>query len=434
MANQNVRGTAAIVLNKVVEQGESLNTALPAAQQLVAPKDKALLQELCYGVLRWLPRLDFFAKQLMDKPLTGKKRPLHFLVLVGIYQILYTRIPAHAAVADTVNGIKTLKAPGLKGLVNAVLRNFQRQQDELIAAASDKPSLVFCHPNWLIKRLQHDYPAQYEAILAAANERSPMWLRVNQQRHSTAEYQALLAEQDIVSDVSAISPHALMLEKPTDVSKLPSFMQGDASVQDAAAQMAASLLAPQANERILDACAAPGGKTAHLLEIQPGISHLTAVDFDAKRLERVQQNLDRIGLHAELIHGDASQPNDWWDQQLFDRILLDAPCSATGVIRRHPDIKWLRRDSDIIELSKLQQAILQANWQLLKPGGTLLYATCSVLAIENVEQIRAFLAATPDASLVPINSEDTPEHPGWQILPGQDNMDGFYYARLRKSL
>ncbi|WP_434340542.1 16S rRNA (cytosine(967)-C(5))-methyltransferase RsmB [Motilimonas cestriensis] len=433
LANQNVRAAAAQVLNNVVERGESLSNALPLAQQTVAARDRALLQELCYGVLRWLPRLDFFCKSLMDKPLTGKKRPLHYLVLVGIYQLLYTRIPAHAAVADTVNGVKELKAPALKGLINAVLRNFQRQEESLIAQVENNITLTYCYPSWIVKRLQANYPSNYQAILEAGNERAPMWLRVNRRHYSPEQYQTLLAESDITSETSTISSQALRLDKPIDVSKLTGFDQGASSVQDAAAQMAALLLDAQPGERILDACAAPGGKTAHILENQPDLQAMTAIDFDQKRLLRVQDNLDRIGLNASLIHGDASLPETWWDEQLFDRILLDAPCSATGVIRRHPDIKWLRRDSDIAELVQLQKAILKANWALLKSGGTLLYATCSILADENTQQIKGFLAENKDAILLPINPDDTPENPGWQILPGQEHMDGFYYAKLRKA-
>ncbi|MFO6424688.1 16S rRNA (cytosine(967)-C(5))-methyltransferase RsmB [Motilimonas sp. KMU-193] len=433
MANNNVRAAAAQVLNAVVEQGESLSTALPRAQQTVAPRDRALLQELSYGVLRWLPRLEFFCNSLMDKPLTKKKRPLHFLVLVGFYQLLYTRIPPHAAVADTVNGVKDLKAPALKGLINAVLRNFQRQQDSLLAKVDNNLTLQYCYPSWLVKRLQASYPEQFGAILEAGNERAPMWLRVNRQHHSLAQYQALLEQAELACSGSDISPQALRLHLPVDVTLLPDFASGACSVQDAAAQMAAKLLDAQPNEHILDACAAPGGKTAHILENQPQLASMTAIDFDPKRLQRVQENLDRIGLKAKLINGDASQPDTWWDGQHYDRILLDAPCSATGVIRRHPDIKWLRRDSDIAELAQLQRAILKANWALLKSGGTLLYATCSILSDENEQQIKDFLAENKDAILQPLHQDDTPEKPGWQILPGQQDMDGFYYAKLKKA-
>lgn len=433
LANQNVRAAAAQVLNNVVERGESLSNALPLAQQNVAVRDRALLQELCYGVLRWLPRLDFFCKSLMDKPLTGKKRALHYLVLVGLYQLLYTRIPAHAAVADTVNGVKELKAPALKGLINAVLRNFQRQQETLCAQVEGNITLTHCYPSWIVNRLQANYPDNYQDILAAGNERAPMWLRVNRRHYSPAQYQALLEQSELASFTAELAPQALRLDKPVDVTKLPEFAQGACSVQDAAAQMAAALLDAQPGERILDACAAPGGKTAHILENQPDLQAMTAIDFEQTRLMRVQENLDRIGLTASLIHGDASLPETWWDEQQFDRILLDAPCSATGVIRRHPDIKWLRRDSDINELVQLQKAILKANWALLKSGGTLLYATCSILADENTQQIKDFLAENKDAILQPINADDTPDDPGWQILPGQEHMDGFYYAKLRKA-
>ncbi len=428
----NTRAAAAKVINRVVEKGESLNTALPKQAQKVAERDKALLQELCYGVLRYLPRLDFFCRSLMEKPLKGKQREAHFLVLVGIYQQLYTRIPPHAAVADTVNGVKDLKAHSLKGLINGVLRSFQRQQDELIQQADEKEALVFNHPSWLVNRLKAAYPDTFEQILAANNEKAPMWIRVNQSTEQLINYQKSLEESGIAASTTAKLSSGLLLEKPVDVNRLPDFATGASSVQDGAAQMAAQLLNCQPDELVLDACAAPGGKTAHILESQPRLKHLVAVDFDSKRLARVSENLERIGLEAELINGDASEPDSWWQGEQFDRILLDAPCSATGVIRRHPDIKWLRRDSDIAELARLQAKILRAMWLKLKPGGTLLYATCSVLPDENSHQIKEFLQETPDAILAKLTESETQEQPGLQLLPGQDNMDGFYYAKLTK--
>ncbi len=426
------RAAAARVLHQVVDQGQSLSQALPQAQQSIPAKDRALLQEMCYGVLRWLPRLDFIARQLLSKPLKSKQRSVHFLILVGLYQLIYMRTPPHAAVAETVAATQRLKAPMLKGLVNAVLRNFQRQQEELEAKADEQLSPRTGHPGWLLKRLQAAYPEQWEQVVDANNQRPPMWLRANASRQDRADYQQRLTDSGIESRTAKHAQQAICLERPMDVEKLPGFGQGDSSVQDAAAQMAAQLLDAQPGDLILDACAAPGGKTAHVLELQPEIREMIAVDFDATRLARVQENLDRIGLKARLIHADASKPEQWWQEEDFDRILLDAPCSATGVIRRHPDIKWLRRNDDISELAGLQQAILRALWQRLKPGGTLVYATCSVLPDENKSQIKAFLADTQDAELLPLHPDDTPENPGWQILPGEDGMDGFYYAKLKR--
>jgi len=433
----NVRAQAAKVLNQVVEQGQSLSQALPAAQQDLSPKDKALVQMLCYGVLRTLPRLDFFCRSLMKKPLTGKQRAMHFLILVGIYQLLYTRIPSHAAVGETVNGAKALKKPALKGMVNGVLRNFLREQESLIEKADQQDTLRYCHPGWLVKRLQAAYgKTQAASIMDENNQQAAMWLRVNERHHDRAQYQALLNDVELGSFVAKDpeNSNALCLDKATDVYKLPGFEEGWVSVQDGAAQLAAHYLDPQAGDLILDACSAPGGKTVHSLELQPKIKQMVAVDADDKRLIRVQENLDRLKLSATVIHGDASKPDSWWTGEQFDRILCDAPCSATGVIRRHPDIRWLRRDSDISELVALQKSILNALWDKLKPGGILLYATCSILPDENKLQVEQFLQDKPDASLIPLSSKADNEKTTRQLLPNEDGMDGFYYAKLQKAL
>ena len=433
----NVRALAAKVLNQVVEQGVSLSQALPAAQQELSAKDKALLQVLCYGVLRTLPRLDFFCRSLMKKPLKGKQRALHFLILVGFYQLIYTRIPSHAAVGETVNGAKALKKPALKGMVNGVLRSFLREQEGLTEKADQQDALRYCHPSWLVKRLQAAYGLDLAAkIMHENNQQAAMWLRVNARHHSREEYQALLNDAQLNSFAAqdAENSNALRLEKATDVYKLPGFEQGWVSVQDAAAQLAAHYLDAQPGELILDACSAPGGKTVHTLELQPEIKQMVAVDADDKRLIRVQENLDRLQLSATVIHGDASKPDSWWHGELFDRILCDAPCSATGVIRRHPDIRWLRRDSDIAELVALQKSILNALWDKLKPGGILLYATCSILPDENDLQIKSFLQNRSDASLIPLSEQYNSVDHGRQLLPNEAGMDGFYYAKLQKSL
>lgn len=419
-------------MQQVLDHGNSLSAVLPAAQEQVAPRDRALLQELCYGTLRWLPRLDAAVGEMMDKPLKNKSRIFHYLLLVGLYQLIYTRIPPHAAVAETVNATKLLKGQALRGLINGVLRNFQRSAEVILMRVDRIPSVRLGHPEWLVKRLRHAYPDNWEAILEANNQRPPMWIRNNSRRQSRDQMLVRLAEAGIEASAGAEGSDTILLERPCDVTKLPGFEVGDCSVQDGAAQQAAALLDPQPGEWVLDACAAPGGKTAHLLERQPALAGVVAVDADADRLKRVQQNLDRIGLQARLIHGDASAPDQWWEGPQFDRILLDAPCSATGVIRRHPDIKWLRRDQDIRDLSQLQRQILDALWSKLKSGGTLLYATCSVLPEENRDQIRAFLATTPDAELIPLTPDDGPEQPGRQFLPGELGMDGFYYAKLMK--
>ncbi|BEI21699.1 16S rRNA (cytosine(967)-C(5))-methyltransferase RsmB [Vibrio fluvialis] len=423
----NVRAAAAQVLFQVVDKGQSLSMALPAAQQNIRPRDHALLQEICYGALRYLPRLESIANALMDNPLKGKQRVFHHLILVGIYQLSFMRIPAHAAVGETVEGAQDLKGPRLRGLINAVLRNYQRNQEQLDAQAVSHNAGKYSHPSWLLKLLQSAYPQQWEAIVEANNSKAPMWLRVNHQHHDRDAYQALLNNENIDSSVHSQAEDALKLAAPCDVTKLPGFEKGWVSVQDAAAQLSLHYLQPQDGELILDCCAAPGGKTAHILERTQG-SEVVAIDCDDTRLKRVHDNLKRLNLSAKVVCGDARYPQEWWQGSQFDRILLDAPCSATGVIRRHPDIKWLRRAEDIVALAELQREILDAMWQQLKPGGTLVYATCSITPQENVLQVKDFLARTSDAQLV--GSEL--DNPGRQILPGEEDMDGFYYAVLTK--
>lgn len=426
----NVRALAAKAIYEVLEKGMSLSVALPEQQQhLENGKDKALLAELCYGVMRQLPQLDKCVSDCLAKPFKGKQRILHQLLIVGCYQLYFTRIPAHAAISETAEACRQLRFDGLVKVVNGVLRNIQRQDATL---NTDSDTLRFNTPAWFIKRLQQAYPDNWQAIIEQSHQRPPMWLRNNRLSQSREDYLSALAAQEISAQAGP-SPDSILLDSPKDVANLPYFMQGAASVQDGAAQWAATLLAPAANELVLDACAAPGGKSCHLIELAPSIN-LVAVDFDEKRLARVQQNLDRLHLKAQVIHGDAANIDSWWQGQQFDRILLDAPCSATGVIRRHPDIKWLRKNNDIEELATLQRQIFDHCWQWLKPGGTLLYATCSILPQENSQQVEQFLARTPDAKLVPIAQQSNPEDIGWQILPGQDNMDGFYYARLVKAI
>ncbi len=422
----NLRALAAKAVAQVLDQGSSLSQVLPSFQTPLSDKDRALLQELCFGILRTLPQLEGYIKQLMAKPLTGKQRTVHYLLIVGIYQLLFTRIPPHAALAETVDGAVALKYPQLKGLVNGVLRQFQRRQEELMAGDCQEDR--FLHPSWLVKRLQAAYPEQATAIMDANNQRPPMWLRVNRLFNSRDDYLSLLAQENIIAFPHPSLPEAVRLETPCNVSRLPGFDRGWVTVQDAAAQGCALWLDPQAGEDILDLCAAPGGKTTHILELAPQ-ARVTAVDVDAQRVVRIKENLQRLGQHANVIVGDGRIPEEWSEGQRWDRILLDAPCSATGVIRRHPDIKWLRRDSDIVELAALQQQILTAIWPRLKPGGTLLYATCSVLPEENREQIRRFLRETPDAELAGTGDA---EHPGLQCFPAPDEGDGFFYAKIMK--
>ncbi|ENN8378832.1 MULTISPECIES: 16S rRNA (cytosine(967)-C(5))-methyltransferase RsmB [Providencia] len=422
----NLRSIAATAINQVLDNGQSLSTVLPDLQRNINDKDKALLQEICFGVLRYLPKLEWFISQLMEKPLTGKQRTLHYLIMVGIYQLLYTRIPPHAALAETVNGAVALKKPQLKGLINGVLRSFQRQQVQLEERITNNTS-QYLHPSWLLKRLQTAYPDDWQSIIEANNQRPPMWLRVNSQHHTATQYLNLLEQSEITAHLHSSHPNAIRLDEPTAVSRLPGFEDGWSTVQDVSAQGCAELLEPQNRENILDLCAAPGGKTTHILELAPK-ANVIAVDIDESRLKRVKENLIRLKQHAVVIQGDGTQPETWAQGQQFDRILLDAPCSATGVIRRHPDIKWLRRDSDINELAQLQSQILEAIWPYLKPGGTLVYATCSIMPEENGKQIHNFLSKHNDACL----NDGTDA--GLQILPSTNGGDGFFYARLVKKV
>ncbi|MDN3653051.1 16S rRNA (cytosine(967)-C(5))-methyltransferase RsmB [Thalassotalea ponticola] len=429
--SKNVRALAAKCSFAVIDKGRSLSDELPALQaQIESTKDKGLLQELCYGVLRYLPELEFHVRRFVDKPLKGKQRVGHFLLLVGLYQIKYTRIPDHAAVAETVAATAALKCRHLKGMINAVLRSYQRQPDDNTALPD---AVRYNHPSWLIQKLKDGYPQQWQDIIAANMQRPDMWIRINKQKTSVDAYLKLLELAQIDISYRDSDSDALCLAHPVDVTKLPHFADGWVSVQDGAAQMAATLLAAQANDRVLDCCAAPGGKTCHILELAPS-AHVTAIDIEATRLHRVEENLARLDLTARVICADAAKPTAWHDGELYDKILLDAPCSGTGVIRKNPDIKWLRRASDIDTLVELQQQILAAMWSILKPGGTLLYATCSILPEENSKQIQRFVDNNQDAIWLDISrSTDTTLADDWQILPGEQSMDGFYYAKLQKS-
>lgn len=419
--NYNLRAFCALIISDVLEKGHSLSPLLINYSHKVNDKDRALMQEICFGTLRTLPELEFYVQKLMDKIFTGKNRAVHYLLLVGLYQLIYTRIPPHAAASETVNGVISLKKPSLKGVTNAVLRSFLRQQDEL-KDQFIKQGNVDLHPSWFIKRIKDAYPDSWSEIVDANNQRPPMWLRVNCQHYSATEYQQLLKDAGIESEKDDQVTSALRLLSPLPVNKLPQFEQGVATVQDLSAQHAAYLLDPQNGDTILDLCAAPGGKTTHILELAPK-ANVLAVDIDAERVKRIDQNLQRLNLNAEVKVGNGLTPEEWIEDKKFDRILLDAPCSATGVIRRHPDIKWLRRDSDIAELAKLQYQILTKIWPYLKNGGILVYATCSVLPDENTTQISQFLRQHSDAKLLG-NLQ--------QYLPIENGGDGFFYAKLTK--
>jgi len=397
-------------------------------------RDRPLVQELSYGTLRLLPRLRAIATQLLHKPLKPEDGDLEALIHIGLYQLLMTRIPPHAAVASTVAATRVLGKDWGASLVNALLRRFQREREGLLARIGRDEAARWLFPSWLLDWLRSDWPDQWRDIIEASNAPPPLWLRVNGLVISRDAYRDRLAAAGLSSHSAPHAPAALRLEQPVPMARLPGFAEGQVSIQDANAQLAAPLVEAQPGERVLDACAAPGGKTAHLQELTGARLDLTALDLDPQRLASVNANLQRLSLPARLVVGDATQAAGDWAQGPYDRILLDAPCSATGVIRRHPDIKWLRRPEDIPALRARQARMLDALWPLLAPGGTLVYVTCSLIPDENEQQIRAFLSRHADASDLPIVADwGLPRLSGRQILPQPDGGDGFYFARLRKT-
>jgi 16S rRNA (cytosine967-C5)-methyltransferase len=418
----------------VVDHGESLSSQQGMQLALlVEPRERAFAQELTFGTLRWFHRLDAILGRLLAKPLKRKDHDVRSVLLVGLYQLLLLDTPGHAAVGETVEAARqTGKAWAVK-LVNGVLRSAQRQAEALQEAVNGQPAARWSHPQWWIDQLQRDWPDHWQSILDAGNQRPPMVLRVNRSRSGRTHYSEQLQQVGIEAWPLDEVPDALQLATPVSVDRLPGFSAGLVSVQDGAAQLSASLLQMEDGQTVLDACAAPGGKTCHILEMQPGLGRLVALDNDPRRLEKVKENLDRLQLSAELVAADAGTPESWWDGSQFDRILLDAPCSASGVVRRHPDIKLLRRAEDLPALCLQQQRLLDALWPLLTPGGILLYVTCSVFRRENEEGVKGFLASHADASELPLEVNwGIPQSPGRQILPAQHGMDGFYFARLIK--
>ncbi len=437
-AGARTRAAAARVVDAVTSEGQSLDAAIAAHELQLPPGERPLLRMLAYGTLRHHWRLQEWIGALVNRPLKQRDSVINALLATGLYQLCDTRIPDHAAVSQTVEAVRQLRRPKLAGLVNACLRRFRREELAERPARGDESR--FNHPQWLIDRLRRDWPDDADAILDANNRRAPMWLRVNASRGTAAEYKGRLAAEGIESTLLAGIPDAICLGDPQRVDDLPGFADGDVSVQDAAAQVAARWLMHGEPRRVLDACAAPGGKSGHVLELGAGSVDLTAVDNDATRLERVRDNHARIGMDATIVLGDASKPGEWWDGAPYDAVLLDAPCSASGVIRRHPDIKLLRRDADIAALGDLQSGILQSLWPLVAPGGRLLYVTCSVLAAENDDVVKTFLDAHDDAaedSVLPNNNiRDLMRKKacGYQVLPGTADLDGFYYACFVKKV
>ncbi|WGE89068.1 16S rRNA (cytosine(967)-C(5))-methyltransferase RsmB [Actinobacillus arthritidis] len=431
MKKQNARAVAAQIILQVLDQGKSLATLIPEAQTKLEAKDLPLVQEISFGVCRTLPRLEAVIAQAVEKPLKGKTRLVHCLLLVGLYQLLYMRVPEFAAVDEVVNAAKSLKLDNFKALINGVLRRFLREKEALLAKFDKNWQTL--HPEWFVNKLKKAYP-NWREIIEANNQRPPMWIRSNIQQIKPQDYRVLLGDlvaKNPENTTACVPESAILLAEPVAVHKLMNFEQGWATVQDAHAQWSATLLEAQNGELILDACAAPGGKTTHILEVAPQ-ANVIALDIEESRLKRVRENLVRLGQTAKVICGDASKPTEWLeDSVMFDRILLDAPCSATGVIRRHPDIKWLRKENDIDELVALQAKILEALWDRLKPNGILVYATCSVLLEENSEQINRFIESHTDAVLAEMdfNGEKTTMK---QFFPQEQGGDGFFYAKLIK--
>jgi 16S rRNA (cytosine967-C5)-methyltransferase len=436
-----VRARAAQILTQVTMQGRSLD-ALLANERSATAQQRGLLRTLAYDSVRWYLRLDALLERLRGPP-AGKLSPeIRALAIVGLCQLLYTDIPPHAAVTETVDATRVLKQPRAAGLINALLRRCQREASQLLADVDRDLAQRTAHPRWLVEALRRDWGDAHETILDANNQRPPFWLRVNRQRNSGTQYRARLDACGLAVSHTQFADEALLLDRAVDVRELPGFADGCVSVQDAAAQLAAHLLAAKPGERVLDACAAPGGKTCHILELTPELAELVAVDVSPERVVRIEENLQRLGLAAVVRTGDVAEPGAWWDGRPFERILLDVPCSATGVIRRHPDIKLLRREADIAALAARQSQLLQSAWQLLAPGGRLVYSSCSALSAENSVVIEAFLAresAAADVTNTALSasgifaSSDMVSFRGHRIAAGTAGMDGFYYAVLRRN-
>jgi len=426
----NCRAEAARVLAAVLD-GASLNEPLARAVEAVPEADRALLQQLCYGTLRSYHRLQGILRQLLQKKLKRKDNDINALLMLGLYQLAEMRTPDHAAISTTVEACRVLKKHWATGLVNGILRRYTRESQALLSNLDSSESNS--HPKWLLEEINRCWPAHADSIIEANNAQPPMCLRVNSLGSTAEAYMQQLIQAGVEGQPCELSPVGIRLQSPVDIVRLPGFTQGLVSVQDEAAQLAATLLDARPGQRILDACAAPGGKACHLLERSPEIAELIAMDVDAGRLHRVQENLERLNLAATLLQGDATTPPAALVGDRFDRILVDAPCSGSGVIRRHPDIKLLRRKEDIAQFADTQLAILKGLWPHLLHEGKLLYVTCSILPLENQSVIERFLAEESSARLQPLAV-------GWgvdcggtrQLLPSINGPDGLYFALLEK--
>lgn len=433
----NTRAIAAKILAGVIRDKQSLtelfHQKLPTA---LSDRDRGLTKEYCYGVLRRYDRLKIIADALVYRPIKSKEQEIISLILMGLYQLIYLNTPPHAAVSETVAAARTLKKSWATGLINQALHQFLKRSDFFLEKADASETGKFSHPQWMIDTLKIAWPAQWELILQANNQQAPMFLRVNAQKNSRDAYRERLQKQSITAFPIDALPQALCLQQPQSVENLPGFKQGCCSIQDLASQYIIPLLDLQPGQRILDACAAPGGKTGHILEASPNLSTLVAVEKDSARLQLVKENIERLnlGTPTQLLLADAAHPATWWDGQQFDRILLDAPCSGTGVIRRHPDIKILRKAEDIAAYARQQSVLLTALWPLLKPSGRLLYTTCSIFPEENVQVMNRFCQSHADANALPVSiPAGIPQKIGLQLLPEPKAHDGFYFALLEKT-
>lgn len=427
------RAIAAKVLAKLFKQKQALDRTLPTLTAELDGPDRAFVQELCYGVSRWYYRLDFVLGKLLNKPIRVKDTDIKALLLCGLYQLDFLRTPVHAALSATVDAAVALKKPWAKQMINAVMRRYLREHEQFQTLVQNTARALYAHPDWLLSALQRDWPNDWPAIVQSNNEYPPMQLRVNLLLNERSAYLQKLNDAGLAARASQIVDCGVSLITATDVERLPGFQAGHVSVQDFGAQLAASLLDLKPKLRVLDACAAPGGKTAHIYEKQPRLANLIAVEHDDSRVKLLKETQTRLQIHAQIIHADARDTDSWWDGSRFDRILLDVPCSATGVIRRHPDIKLLRQADMIALFTVTQYELLQSMWPLLQHGGRLVYATCSLLTQENDCQIDKFTNNYTNARVVKIDGDWGIETVyGRQTVPGRDAADGFYYAILEK--
>ena len=432
-----LRVQAVLTVQSVIDEGVSLRKAIKQNdKKLPSPKDLGLYKEICFGTVRWYTQLEAIINHLLHKPLEKKNRDIHFLLSIGLYQIIHLKLPNHAAVNETVSASKLLNKPWASKLVNKILRTYLRKQDEINRCLENNDEALYAHPSWLLNKIKSDWPDHWQSIITENNRRPPYSLRINQQKTSAEGYAALLGKEKISARLNPDYPNAVIIQESLPTNNLPGFDHGLCSVQDLAGQKVVEFLNLDDNHAVLDACAAPGSKTCHILESTKAIKKLVAIDIDAERLLRIRQNMQRLTLPEnilKLVLEDATHTKQWWDGIEFDRILLDAPCSATGVIRRHPDIKWLKKEADIIAQQQLQLQLLKTLWPLLVKKGQLLYTTCSILHEENDSVISKFLSDHSDAKIIKLNFE--PGHKsrhGIQLLPTQGGSDGFYYSLIKK--